>query len=145
MLTNDAKFNELGKKLFLDGTLQKFEQQHGPIKGRMMVTEGKIPPEMLVKLQPELVKHPQWKVVEASFDFSNYTIGMVIGLNPVQPLTEGWLIPQLRHPGLEPAKEWQEFFIEKVMSVIDKQGRLDLPMYVWISDQSDLTKTDRDL
>lgn len=43
----------------------------------MAITEGKIPPEMLNKLQPELMENPKWKVVEGSFDFSNYTIGMV--------------------------------------------------------------------
>ena len=83
MLKDEKKFDELGQKLFMKGVLQHFEQKHGPIKGRMMVTEGKIPPEMLVKLQPELMKNPKWVVVEGSFDFCNYTIGMVVGLNPI--------------------------------------------------------------
>ena len=79
MLKDQKKFDKLGEKLFMKGVLQNFEQKHGPIKGRMMVTEGKIPPEMLVKLQPELMKNPKFIVVEGSFDFSNYMIGMEIG------------------------------------------------------------------
>lgn len=62
MLKDEKKFDELGQKLFMKGVLQNFEQKHGPIKGRMMVTEGKIPPEMLSKLQPELMKNPKWIV-----------------------------------------------------------------------------------
>ncbi|RVU71855.1 MULTISPECIES: hypothetical protein [Lactobacillus] len=145
MLQNDAEFNQLGQKLFMQGVLQDFEKKHGAIKGRMMVTEGKIPPELLVKLQPELVKNPKWIVVEGSFDFSNYTIGMVVGLNPVKALSEGWLKPQMTTAGPKPSKEWQEFFMEKVLKAIDDKGHLDLPMYTWISDKSDLTKTGKDL
>lgn len=144
MLKDEKKFDQLGQKLFMKGELQDFEKKNGPIKGRMMVTEGKIPPEMLVKLQPELMKDPKWIVVEGSFDFNNYMIGMVVGLNPIKPLTNGWLIPQLAHPGLQPAKEWQEFFMEKVMEHIDDKGKIDLPLYTWISDKNDLTKTDKD-
>lgn len=144
MLKDEKKFDQLGQKLFMKGELQDFEKKNGPIKGRMMVTEGKILPEMLVKLQPELMKDPKWIVVEGSFDFNNYMIGMVVGLNPIKPLTNGWLIPQLAHPGLQPAKEWQEFFMEKVMENIDDKGKIDLPLYTWISDKNDLTKTNKD-
>ena len=134
MLKDEKKFDELGQKLFMKGVLQNFEQKHGPIKGRMMVTEGKIPPEMLVKLQPELMKNPKWIVVE----------GMVVGLNPVRPISEGWLTPQLNHPGVKPTKNWQEFFMEKVMEKMDDNGKIDLPLYSWISDKSDLTLTDKE-
>ena len=143
MLKDQRKFDELGQKLFMKGVLQDFEQKHGPIKGRMMVTKGKIPPEMLTKLQPELVKNPNWIVVEGSFDFSNYMIGMVIGLNPVQSLANGWLIPQLNHSGVKLSQNWQEFFMEKVMDKIDDNGHIDLPIYSWISDKSGLTLTDK--
>lgn len=144
MLKDEKKFDQLGQKLFMKGVLQKFEQKHGPIKGRMMVTESKIPPEMLTKLQPELMKNPKWLVVEGSFDFSNYMIGMVVGLNPIQPLANGWLIPQLNHPGVKPNQKWQEFFMEKVMDKISDDGQLDLPIYSWISDKSDLTLTEKE-
>lgn len=144
MLKDEKKFDELGQKLFMKGVLQHFEQKHGPIKGRMMVTEGKIPPEMLVKLQPELMKNSKWVVVEGSFDFCNYTIGMVVGLNPIRPISEGWLTPQLNHPGVKPTKNWQEFFMERVMENIDDNGKIDLPLYSWISDKSDLTLTDKE-
>lgn len=144
MLKDQQKFDQLGQKLFMAGVLQDFEKKHGSIKGRMMVTEGKIPPEMLVKLQADLMKNPNWKVVEGSFDFSNYTIGMVVSLNPVKTLTQGWLVPQLGHPGPEPDAHWQEFFIKKVLDVINEKGSLELPIYTWISDKSDLTKTDDD-
>lgn len=144
MLIDERKFDKLGQKLFMDGVLQAFEKANGPIKGRMMVTEGKIPPEMLTRLQPELMKNPRWMVVEGSFDFSNYTIGMVVGLNPVHPIANGWLTPQLNHPGIKPDQHWQEFFMEKVMDAIDDKGKIDLPLYTWISDHNDLTKTDKD-
>lgn len=49
MLKDETKFDQLGQKLFMKGVLQDFEKKNGPIKGRMMVTEGKIPPEMLTK------------------------------------------------------------------------------------------------
>lgn len=110
-----------------------------------MVTEGKIPPEMLTKLQADLMKSSNWTVVEGSFDFYNYTIGMVINLNTGKPLANGWLVPQLGHPGMQPAEKWQEFLIEKVVDAIDETGKISLPLYVWISDRSDLTKTDKDL
>lgn len=145
MLKDDRDFNRLGEKLFLAGTLQAFEKKHGPIKGRMMVTKGKLPPEMLIKLQPELMKNPRWLVVEGSFDFFNYMIGMVVGLEPIKPLSQGWLIPQLGHPGPKPSQHWQEFFMEKVLAAIDDQGQIDLPLYSWISDKSDLTKSNQDL
>ena len=144
MLKDEKKFDELGQKLFMKGVLQNFEQKHGPIKGRMMVTEGKIPPEMLSRLQPELMKNPKWIVVEGSFDFSNYTIGMVVGLNPIRPISEGWLTPQLNHPGIKPTQNWQEFFMGKVMENMDENGKIDLPLYSWISNKSDLTLTDKE-
>ena len=90
------------------------------------------------------MKNPKWIVVEGSFDFSNYMIGMVVGLNPVRPISEGWLTPQLNHPGVKPTKNWQEFFMEKVMENIDDNGKIDLPLYSWISDKSDLTMTDKE-
>ena len=145
MLKEEKKFDQLGQKLFMQGTLQEFEKKNGPIKGRMAITEGKIPPEMLNKLQPELMKNPKWKVVEGSFDFSNYTIGMVVGLNPIKPLSEGWLVPQLGHPGVQPDKHWQEFFTEKAMNSIDENGHIDLPLFTWISDKNDLTKSAKDM
>ena len=144
MLKDEKKFDELGQKLFMKGVLQNFEQKHGPIKGRMMVTEGKIPPEMLSKLQPELMKTPKWIVVEGSFDLSNYTIGMVVGLNPIRPISEGWLTPQLNHPGIKPTQNWQEYVLGKVMENRDENGKIDLPLYSWISDKSDLTLTDKE-
>ncbi len=145
MLQDDTQFNQLGVKLFTHGILDDFEKKNGPIKGRMMVTEGKIPPNMLKKLQPELLKNPRWLVVQGSFDFSDYMIGMVVGLNPVKPLSEGWLIPQSKNPGVELPKQWQEFFMRKVINAIDENGHIDLPMFSWISDRNDLTKTVKDL
>jgi hypothetical protein len=78
MLKDETKFDQLGQKLFMKGVLQDFEKKNGPIKGRMMVTEGKIPPEMLTKLQCELMNSSNWIVVEGSFDFYNYTVGMIV-------------------------------------------------------------------
>jgi hypothetical protein len=46
---------------------------------------------------------------------------------------------------MQPAEKWQEFLIEKVVDAIDEKGKINLPLYVWISDRSDLTKTDQDL
>ena len=145
MLKDETKFDQLGQKLFMKGVLQDFEKKNGPIKGRMMVTEGKIPPEMLTKLQSELMNSSNWIVVEGSFDFYNYTVGMIVDLTTGKPLANGWLVPQLGHPGMQPADKWQEFLIEKVVEAIDEKGKINLPLYVWISDRSDLTKTDQDL
>lgn len=100
------------------------EKKNGPIKGRMMVTEGKIPPEMLTKLQSELMNSSNWIVVEGSFDFYNYTVGMIVDLTTGKPLANGWLVPQLGHPGMQPAEKWQEFLIEKVVDAIDEKVRL---------------------
>ena len=80
MLKDEKKFDELGQKLFMKGVLQNFEQKHGPIKGRMMVTEGKIPPEMLSKLQPELMKNPKWIVVEGSLTFLTIQLAWLLAL-----------------------------------------------------------------
>lgn len=68
-----------------------------------------------------------------------------VGLNPIKPLSEGWLVPQLGHPGVQPDKHWQEFFMEKVMNLIDENGHIDLPLFTWISDKNDLTKSAKDM
>ena len=94
MLKDETKFDRLGQKLFMKGVLQDFEKKNGPIKGRMMVTEGKIPPEILTKLQSELMNSSNWIVVEGSFDFYNYTVGMIVDLTTGKPLANGWLVPQ---------------------------------------------------
>jgi hypothetical protein len=69
---------------------------------------------------------------------------MVVGLNPIRPISEGWLTPQLNHPGIKPTQKWQEFFMGKVMENMDENGKIDLPLYSWISDKSDLTLTDKE-
>ena len=51
---------------------------------------------------------------------------------------------------LNPTSDGQEksvelkLFEEKVMENIDDNGKIDLPLYSWISDKSDLTMTDKE-
>lgn len=140
MLKDERDFNEIGKDLFMKGKLQEFEKKHGEIKGRMAITKGQIPKNMLNKLQPELLKTSNWFVVEGSFDSYDWSIGMIVGTNPVKALSEGWLIPQTKTPGVEPAKKWQEFFEKKVLESVDDHGTITLPIFSWLSDQDDLTE-----
>ncbi len=110
MLKDETKFDQLGQKLFMKGVLQDFEKKNGPIKGRMMVTEGKIPPEMLTKLQSELMNSSNWIVVEGSFDFYNYTVGMIVDLTTGKPLANGWLGTTIGSPRDATCREMARIF-----------------------------------
>ena len=49
-----------------------------------------------------------------------------------------WLTPQ-SEDAEEPAKEWIEFFIEKLLGCIDDDGSFGVPICTLISDAADFT------
>ena len=65
-------------------------------------------------------------------------IGIVLNTRLREAKTGVWLIPQYEDAS-EPAREWIEFFIRKLIQGLNEDGTFGVPMYTFISDYADFT------
>lgn len=134
MLADREQFAVVEKALTDNGVLEKFEQENGKIRGRMMITVVDIPEQInnAAKRTKSLVGF------DCSFDFYDSSIGIALYTDTKEAVGDLWITPQMK--GAEPpSREWVEFFIKTLIEHIEEDGSFGCPMYSFLTDESDLT------
>ena len=134
MLVNRTMFDTVEAILRENGSIKRFENECGEIKGRMMITMTDIPEGIAVEERDS--KAPV--AFEASFDFYDSTVGLAIYTTDRQLATGLWVTPQ--EDGAEaPAEDWVEFFIKTLVTHIAEDGSFGVPIYSFVNDTCDMT------
>lgn len=134
MLIDEKAFDTVTGILVENGTIQRFEEENGKLKGRMMITLGELPEDLGMELDPERKSY----VFLGSFDFYDSVVGAALYLDPIEPAGGVWVTPQV--DGAEaPDKSWVEFFFQTLVSHIEEDGSFGIPMYTYVNDTSDFT------
>ncbi len=134
MLKDQALFEIVEEALRKDGSIARFEEECGPVKGRMMITLTDIPEGIEITEQRDTAP----TAFEASFDFYDSTVGVALYTKDRTPATGIWVT--LQEDGAEaPAKDWVEFFIKTLVSGIDEDGSYGIPIYSLVNETADLT------
>lgn len=135
MLKDPKLFSEVEHMDIIQDRIKNFEKEEGPIKGRMMITDAIIPPELESQID---VNNPDVHAFEGTFDFYDMAIGIALNTR-TQQITSGiWMTPQV-DGAEEPSKDWIGFFLEKLMSAFDEDGGYGIPIYSFVTDESDMT------
>lgn len=114
--------------------IQDFEMNNGKITGHMMITEGKIPDELNLKLD----NSRPYFIFEGSFDFYDSKISMGLYLDKFEPIGKLWQTPQnLNAKPID--KIWIEFFVQNILDNISDKGDFGIPMYFYMNDSSDFS------
>ena len=134
MLIDTKAFLYLEEYLKKNGTIDRFEQEYGKIKGRMMITLCDIPEEYIT-LQ---IDGEQPYGFEASFDFYDSTVAFVFYPASKTFGSGLWVTPQ-KEGAESPSKEWIDFFVHTLVNNIIEDGGFGIPMYTFLSDIGDFT------
>ena len=134
MLKDPALFDVVEEALRKNGTIAQFEEECGPIKGRMMITVADIPEG--IEVSEERGVSPT--AFEASFDFYDSTIGLAIYTEDRKLATGLWVTAQ-KENAEAPSRDWTEFFIKTLVSSIRENGSYSWPIYSFVTDTADLT------
>lgn len=134
MLKDQAQFEIVEEALRKNGSIARFEEECGPIKGRMMITLTDIPEGIEITKQ----RDTEPTAFEASFDFYDSTVGIALYIKDREPATGIWVTPQ-EEDAEAPAGDWIEFFIKTLASSIDEDGSYGIPIYSLVNDTADLT------
>lgn len=133
MLKDPKIFSEVEQMDIVQERIKNFEKEEGPITGRMMITETAVPPELGLKIDDSDVR-----AFEGTFDFYDMAIGIAVNTRTQQIASGLWMTPQA-DGAEEPSKDWIEFFLEKLMSAFDEDGGYGMPVYSFVTDESDMT------
>jgi len=134
MLVDQKMFDTVEAILRENGSIERFENECGEIKGRMMITMTDIPEGIAVEERDG--KAPV--AFEASFDFYDSTVGLAIYTTDRQLATGLWVTPQ-EDGAEEPAEDWMEFFIKTLVTHIAEDGSFGVPIYSFVNDTCDMT------
>ena len=134
MLSNPEMFKTVEDGLNNMGVIKDFEDKNGPILGRVMITTTDIPDGVNVKREDR----ENLTAFEASFDFCNVALGVVVDAKKKTLESSVWGRYQV--PGAaRPSEEWVKFFIQTLLEHIDDEGNFGVPMYAFVNDTSDFT------
>ena len=135
MLANKERFYTVEQSLREKGELDKYEEKCGPILGRMMIVQTEPPEDIEIKT----VNGTDPVCFEATFDFYDTAVGLLIYPDTLKPASGTWLRPQTDQKE-EVDKAWIEFFIQKLIEnfQIDEGWYADT-VYSFVNDNSDLT------
>ncbi|MEY8584160.1 hypothetical protein [Ligilactobacillus animalis] len=134
MLIDEAAFNNMTDALVEQGIIQKFEQENGKITGKMMITAGELPEGSEIELDPNREAY----VFNGSFDFYDSSVGVVLYLDPMEPVGNIWITPQVEDAE-PPAKVWIKFFFKTLITSIEDDGTFGLPICSYVNDTADFT------
>ena len=134
MLADIEMFELVEEVVRKNGALERFENDCGKIKGRMMITMGTVPEGVEVKARGD--NEPI--AFEASFDFYDSVIGVAIYTAEQKLATDLWVRPQVEGAD-PPEEEWVEFFLKTLTEHIEEDGSFGIPIYSFINDTSDMT------
>ncbi len=134
MLVDKISFDKITRQLMKKDIIQDFEMNNGKITGHMMITEGKIPDELNLKLD----NSRPYFIFEGSFDFYDSKISMGLYLDKFEPIGKLWQTPQnLNAKPID--KIWIEFFVQNILDNISDKGDFGIPMYFYMNDSSDFS------
>ena len=134
MLVDQKMFDTVEAFLRENGSIDRFENECGKIKGRMMITLTDIPDGIDVEERDGMTP----VAFEASFDFYDSTVGLAIYTADRQVATGLWVTPQ-KNNAEEPAHDWVEFFIKTLVTHIAEDGSFGVPIYSFVNDTCDMT------
>ena len=113
MLNNPEEFKNVETALKSMGTIKAFEDENGPILGRVMITTTEIPEGVNV----QRTDRENLTAFEASFDFCNVALGIVVDTKKKTLESSVWGKYQV--PGAQrPSEEWVKFFIRTLFENI---------------------------
>ena len=116
MLNNPEQFKTVEAALKSMGTIKAFEDENGPILG----------------------DRENLTAFEASFDFCNVALGIVIDTKKKTMESSVWGRYQV--PGAQrPSEEWVKFFIRTLFEHIGDDGSYGIPMYSFVNNTADFT------
>ena len=134
MLNNPEQFKNVETALKAMGTIKAFEDENGPILGRVMITTTEIPEGMNVQRTDK----ENLTAFEASFDFCNVALGIVVDTKKKTLESSVWGKYQV--PGAQrPSEEWVKFFIRTLFEHIGDDGSYGIPMYSFVNNTADFT------
>ena len=139
MLSNPEMFQAVEDGLRAMGTIQSFEDENGPILGRIMITTTEIPEGVPVKRADT----ENLTAFEASFDFCNVALGVVVDTKKKNLESSVWGRYQV--PGAQrPSDDWVKFLIRTLFEQIRDDGSYGIPMYSFVNDTADFTAVPND-
>mgnify|MGYP006916225278 CR=1 FL=1 len=134
MLSDPERFASIEEFLRKNGSVERFENEYGKIKGRMMITMAEIPDGF------EIMPHGDEVPIafEASFDFFDSVAGLAMYTADRRLATEMWVTPQKDNAD-PPTEDWIEFFIKTLVDHIAEDGSFGVPIYSLVNDTCDMT------
>ena len=134
MLSNPDLFKAVETGLTSMGTIKAFEDENGPILGRIMIDTTDIPNEVAIKR----TDRENLTAFEATFDFCNVALGVVVDTKKKTLESNVWGRYQV--PGAQrPSDDWVKFFIRTLFEQIGEDGSYGVPMYSFVNDTADFT------
>ena len=134
MLNNPEQFKNVEAALKSMGTIKAFEDENGPILGRVMITTTEIPEGVNVQRRDR----ENLTAFEASFDFCNVALGIVVDTKKKTLESSVWGKYQV--PGAQrPSEEWVKFFIRTLFEHLEEDGSYGIPMYSFVNNTADFT------
>lgn len=132
MLSNLKAFQDVERMLVEDGTIAAFEEENGPITGRMLIDEGQVPSTLAdqVDLSGESVR-----VFRGSFDFYNSTVGIALDVKTKKPVSGVWEEEQ-KLAAYQVPEEWIRYFLAVLLEGIDEDGSYGLPIFCFVNDNA---------
>lgn len=134
MLKNPELFRNVETGLRSMGTIKAFEDDHGKILGRAMITLTDIPESVEVK-RPD---RENLTAFEITFDFCNVALGIAVDTKKKTLESSVW--GRYQEPNAQrPSEEWVKFFIRTLFEHIGDDGTFGFPMYSFVNDTADFT------
>lgn len=134
MLSNPEMFKTVEDGLRAMGTIQAFEEENGPILGRIMIALSEIPDGVPVRR----TDRENLTAFEATFDFCNVALGVVVDTKKKTLESSVWGRYQV--PGAQrPSDDWVKFLIRTLFEQIREDGSYGVPMYAFVNDTADFT------
>ena len=134
MLNDPELFQNVENALRTMGTIKTFEDENGPILGRVMITRTEIPDGVNVPR----TDRENLTAFEVSFDFCNVALGVVVDTKKKTLESSVW--GRYQTPGAErPSDEWVKLFIQTLFEHIADDGSFGIPMYSFVNNTADFT------
>ena len=128
MLKNPELFKNVETGLRSMGTIKAFEDEHGKILGRAMITLTDIPESIEVKR----TDRENLTAFEITFDFCNVALGIVVDTKKKTLESSVW--GRYQAPNAQrPSDEWVKFFIRTLFENIAPDGTYGIPMYSFVN------------
>ena len=134
MLKNPELFRNVETGLRSMGTIPAFEEAHGKILGRAMITLTDIP----ASIEVQRADKEKLTAFEMTFDFCNVALGVAVDVKRKTLESSVW--GRYQAPGAQPpSEEWVKFFIRTLFENIGDDGAYGIPMYCFVNDTADFT------